>query len=85
LTGPVCITGICKGSFSIHNNIFFKLPAFVTVGKNLKKGAIVVMESTVYPGVTEDIMVPILERESGMKCGKDILAGISTNIFGSSF
>lgn len=61
------------------------MPAFVTVGKNLKKGAIVVMESTVFFGVTEDIMVPILERESGMKCGKDILAGISTNIFGSSF
>jgi UDPglucose 6-dehydrogenase/UDP-N-acetyl-D-galactosamine dehydrogenase len=47
------------------------------VGKNLKKGAIVVMESTVYPGVTEDIMVPILERESGMKCGKDFKVGYS--------
>lgn len=47
------------------------------VGKNLKKGAIVVMESTVYPGVTEDIMVPILERESGMKCGKDFRVGYS--------
>lgn len=48
-----------------------------TVGKNLKKGAIVVMESTVYPGVTEDIMVPILERESGMKCGRDFKVGYS--------
>ncbi len=47
------------------------------VGKNLKKGAIVVMESTVYPGVTEDIMVPILERESGMKCGADFKVGYS--------
>ena len=47
------------------------------VGKNLKKGAIIVMESTVYPGVTEDIMVPILERESGMKCGKDFKVGYS--------
>jgi len=41
------------------------------VGKNLKKGAIVVLESTVYPGVTEEIMAPILERESGMTCGRD--------------
>ncbi len=47
------------------------------VGKNLKKGAIVVLESTVYPGVTEDIMAPILERESGMKCGKDFFIGYS--------
>jgi UDP-N-acetyl-D-galactosamine dehydrogenase len=41
------------------------------VGQNLKKGAIVVLESTVYPGVSEEIMAPILERESGMKCGRD--------------
>jgi UDPglucose 6-dehydrogenase/UDP-N-acetyl-D-galactosamine dehydrogenase len=47
------------------------------VGKNLKKGAIVVLESTVYPGVSEDIMAPILERESGMKCGKDFFIGYS--------
>jgi len=47
------------------------------IGKNLKKGAIVVMESTVYPGVTEDIMIPILERESGMKCGIDFKVGYS--------
>jgi UDP-N-acetyl-D-glucosamine/UDP-N-acetyl-D-galactosamine dehydrogenase len=53
------------------------ISASETVGKNLKKGAIVVMESTVYPGVTEDIMVPILERESGMKCGKDFKVGYS--------
>ncbi|MDI6811020.1 MAG: NAD(P)-binding domain-containing protein [archaeon] len=39
------------------------------VGKHLKKGAIVVLESTVYPGVTEEIVKPILERESGMNCG----------------
>jgi UDP-N-acetyl-D-glucosamine/UDP-N-acetyl-D-galactosamine dehydrogenase len=48
-----------------------------TVGKNLKKGAIVVLESTVYPGVTEGIMGPILERESGMVCGKDFAIGYS--------
>lgn len=53
------------------------ISASEVVGRNLKKGAIVVMESTVYPGVTEDIMVPILERESGMKCGKDFKVGYS--------
>lgn len=47
------------------------------VGKNLKKGAIVVLESTVYPGVTEDIVVPILEKESGMICGTDFKVGYS--------
>lgn len=47
------------------------------VGKNLKKGAIVVLESTVYPGVTEGIMGPILERESGMVCGRDFAIGYS--------
>ena len=41
------------------------------VGKNLKKGAIVVLESTVYPVVTEEVMAPVLERESGMTCGRD--------------
>ena len=47
------------------------------VGRNLKKGAIVVYESTVYPGVTEEVCVPILERESGMKCGTDFKVGYS--------
>ncbi len=47
------------------------------VGQNLKKGAIVVLESAFYPGVTEEIMGPILERESGMKCGKDFFLGYS--------
>jgi len=42
-----------------------------TIGQNLTKGTIVVFESTVYPGVTEDICVPILERESGLVCGRD--------------
>lgn len=48
-----------------------------TIGKNLKKGAYVVFESTVYPGVTEDICIPILEKESGMVCGKDFQVGYS--------
>ena len=47
------------------------------VGRNLKKGTIVVYESTVYPGVTEDICVPILEKESGLKCGADFKVGYS--------
>ncbi len=47
------------------------------VGRNLQKGAIVVYESTVYPGVTEDICVPILEQESGLKCGVDFKVGYS--------
>ncbi|MDD4409976.1 MAG: nucleotide sugar dehydrogenase [Candidatus Pacebacteria bacterium] len=46
-------------------------------GKNLKEGAIVVLESTVYPGVTEEVVVPILERESGMKCGTHFKVGYS--------
>src|SRR5690554_6988496 len=48
-----------------------------TVGKNLTKGSIVVYESTVYPGVTEDICIPILEKESGLKCGIDFKVGYS--------
>jgi UDP-N-acetyl-D-galactosamine dehydrogenase len=47
------------------------------VGRNLTKGSIVVYESTVYPGVTEDICVPILEKESGLKCGVDFNVGYS--------
>ena len=48
-----------------------------TLGKNLTKGSIVVYESTVYPGVTEEVCVPILERESGLKCGVDFKVGYS--------
>ena len=48
-----------------------------TVGQNLAKGSIVVFESTVYPGVTEDICVPIIEKESGLKCGVDWKIGYS--------
>ena len=47
------------------------------LGRNLTKGSIVVYESTVYPGCTEDICIPILEKESGLKCGKDFKIGYS--------
>ncbi len=47
------------------------------VGRNLTKGSVVVYESTVYPGVTEDICVPLLEKESGLKCGYDFKVGYS--------
>ena len=47
------------------------------VGRNLSKGSIVVFESTVYPGVTEDICIPILEKESGLRCGEDFKIGYS--------
>ena len=48
-----------------------------TVGQNLAPGTIVVFESTVYPGVTEDICIPIIEKESGLKCGVDWKIGYS--------
>ncbi|MGA7539171.1 MAG: Vi polysaccharide biosynthesis UDP-N-acetylglucosamine C-6 dehydrogenase TviB [Steroidobacteraceae bacterium] len=48
-----------------------------TVGKALRKGAVVVYESTVYPGCTEEICVPILERESGLKFNRDFFVGYS--------
>ena len=51
--------------------------ASLVVGRNMSNGAIVVYESTVYPGVTEDVCVPILENESGMKCGEDFKVGYS--------
>ena len=47
------------------------------LGRNLTKGSIVVYESTVYPGVTEDVCIPILEKESGLKCGVDFKIGYS--------
>lgn len=47
------------------------------VGRNLTKGSVIVFESTVYPGVTEDVCVPILEKESGLTCGVDFKIGYS--------
>ncbi|MBU6081838.1 nucleotide sugar dehydrogenase [Allobacillus halotolerans] len=48
-----------------------------TIGRNLTKGSIVVYESTVYPGTTEEICIPILEKESGLTYGEDFKAGYS--------
>ena len=53
------------------------LSAAETVGKNLKSGATVVLESTVYPGVTEEVVASVLKRESKMKCGADFKIGYS--------
>lgn len=47
------------------------------IGRNITKGSIVVYESTVYPGCTEHVCIPILERESGLKCGVDFKIGYS--------
>ena len=53
------------------------IKASETVGRHMKKGSIVIFESTVYPGVTEEVCVPILEQESGFKCGEDFKVGYS--------
>jgi len=58
-------------------DLFPVISASEIVGRNLKKGAIVVLESTVYPGVSEEIMAPILEKESGLKIGIDFKIGYS--------
>jgi len=61
-----------------HNPDFSPLVGSSTsVGRNLKRGAVVVYESTVYPGATEEVCIPILERESGMKWKKDFFVGYS--------
>ena len=61
-----------------HNPDFSPLVSSSTaVGRNLKPGAVVVYESTVYPGATEEVCIPILERESGLKWKKDFFVGYS--------
>ena len=51
--------------------------ASISVGRNMKKGAIVVYESTVYPGATEEVCIPVLERESGLRWKTDFFVGYS--------
>jgi len=58
-------------------DLSYVISAAEIVGKNLKRGAIVVLESTVFPGVTEEIVKPILERVSGFVCGRDFKIGYS--------
>ncbi len=53
------------------------LGAGTTVGRHMSKGCVVVFESTVYPGLTEEICVPLLEKESGLTCGRDFTVGYS--------
>ncbi|HBZ06793.1 MAG TPA: nucleotide sugar dehydrogenase [Massilia sp.] len=61
-----------------HNPDFTPLAgASTTVGKHMKKGAIVVFESTVYPGATEEVCIPLLEQHSGMKWKQDFHVGFS--------
>jgi UDP-N-acetyl-D-galactosamine dehydrogenase len=61
-----------------HNPDFSPLiGASTSVGRNLKHGAIVVYESTVYPGATEEVCIPILERESGLQWQRDFFVGYS--------
>lgn len=58
-------------------DLSYVMSAARTIGQNLKKGAIVVLESTVYPGATEEVVKHILEEESGMRCGTDFRIGYS--------
>ncbi|HXH64640.1 MAG TPA: nucleotide sugar dehydrogenase [Mariprofundaceae bacterium] len=60
-----------------HPDLTPVIKASETVGRCMKQGAIVIFESTVYPGVTEEVCVPVLERESGLTCGNDFKVGYS--------
>ncbi|PKL63735.1 MAG: nucleotide sugar dehydrogenase [Methanomicrobiales archaeon HGW-Methanomicrobiales-3] len=71
---------ICVPTLLTNNNepdLSYVKSAAATVGKQLKKGAVVILESTVYPGVTEDVLQPILEKESGSTCGIGFKIGYS--------
>lgn len=60
-----------------HPDLTPVIRASETVGGHLKQGAVVVFESTVYPGVTEEVCVPVLEQESGLRCGPGFRVGYS--------
>ena len=68
--------GHCKNYYSTIKKML-TLSAAESVGKNLKRGATVVLESTVYPGVTEEIVKHVLERESKRNCVIDFYIGYS--------
>ena len=53
------------------------IEASETIGKNIKPGTVVIYESTVYPGVTEEVCAPLIEKHSGLKCGTDFKVGYS--------
>jgi UDP-N-acetyl-D-galactosamine dehydrogenase len=58
-------------------DLSYVIGAARTIGRHIKKGAVVVLESTVYPGVTEDIVGPVIEKETGLKYGRDFKLGYS--------
>ena len=74
-----CIIVAVPTPIDRHHNPDLKpiFGASVTVGQNLRPNSVVVYESTVYPGITEDICVPVLEQHSGLKCGQDFFVGYS--------
>ena len=73
----ICVPTPITKSKSKEPDLSYVKSAAEIAGKNLKKGAVVVLESTVYPGVTEEIVKPILEETSGMKCGLGFKIGYS--------
>jgi len=58
-------------------DLYYIESACCVVGKNMSKGTVVIFESTVYPGVTEEVCIPILEKESGFTCPEDFKVGYS--------
>ena len=73
----ICVPTPVTKSKSKEPDLSYVKSATEIVGKNLKRGAVVVLESTVYPGVTEEIVKQILKETSGMKCGLDFKIGYS--------
>ena len=73
----ICVPTPVTKSKSKEPDLSYVKSATEIVAKNLKRGAVVVLESTVYPGVTEEIVQRILEETSGMKCGSDFTIGYS--------
>ena len=83
-TDPACLAGFDVTVITVPTPLRDGLPdlsyieqAAQTIGQHLRKGATVVLESTTYPGTTEDLVAPILERESGLRAGADFHLGYS--------